>query len=123
MTKRGSTRPAPELAITDRVTILRGGRVVADDFETSTQTQSDIIRHMVDRDIGANCGARKTCGVASAEIALEVRNLRAPLWVRDMSFSVRRGEILGPGGLVGAETPSSAARSEASSSWRCSPRG
>ncbi len=89
-------------AITDRVTILREGRVVADDVETSALTQGDIIQHMVGRDIGAIYSARKDAGRAPGEVALEVRNLRALPSVRDISFSVRRGEILGLGGLVGA---------------------
>jgi ABC-type sugar transport system ATPase subunit len=89
-------------AITDRVTILREGRIVADDVETSTLTQSDIIQHMVGRDIGAIYSARNRSDGPAGEVALEIRNLRALPWVRDMSFSVRRGEILGLGGLVGA---------------------
>jgi len=36
------------------------------------------------------------------EVVFEVRNLKSAPWVRNMSFAVRKGEILGLGGLVGA---------------------
>jgi len=90
-------------AITDRVTILREGRTVADGVPTAGLTQNDIIRHMVGRDIG---NVYRRAGVpkdtSGRPVALEVRGLSAPPRVRDVSFSVRQGEILGLGGLVGA---------------------
>ena len=102
-------------SITDRVTILREGRAVAEDVATSSLTQGDIIHHMVGRDIGAVYHRRE--GAAPGEAVLEVRGLRSLPWVRDMSFSVRRGEILGLGGLVGA------GRSEAAEAiWGLRPR-
>ncbi len=88
-------------AITDRVTILREGRSVAEDVATSDLTQNDIIRHMVGRDIGTVFAARAE-GREPGETMFEVAGLRALPHVRDVSFSVRRGEILGLGGLVGA---------------------
>lgn len=89
-------------AITDRVTILREGNVVAEDVATSSLTQGDIIQHMVGRDIGAIYASRHVAAEAVGEVVFEVRHLKSAPWVRDMSFSVRRGEILGLGGLVGA---------------------
>lgn len=89
-------------AITDRVTILRDGRVVAEDVATGTLTQGDIIQHMVGRDLGAIYATRTVAPDAVGDTVFEVRNLRAMPWVRDMSFFVRAGEILGLGGLVGA---------------------
>ncbi len=87
-------------AITDRVTILREGRTVAEDVATSELTQGDIIQHMVGRDIGEVHSARKPH--ETGDTVFEIRGLRAEPWVRDMSLSVRAGEILGLGGLVGA---------------------
>ncbi len=87
--------------ITDRVTILREGRTVAASRETSSLNQAELIRYMVGRDIGL---IHTHSGTFSAEgpPALEVNNLASAPTVRDVSFAVRRGEIVGLGGLVGA---------------------
>jgi ABC-type sugar transport system ATPase subunit len=104
-------------AITDRVTILREGRTVAEDIATSDLTQSDIIQHMVGRDIGAIYAARRGVLDTETKPVFEVEGLCALPWVRNMSFSVRAGEILGLGGLVGA------GRSEAMEAiWGLRPR-
>ncbi len=96
-------------AITDTVTILREGRTVAQDLRTPDLNQSDIIRHMVGREIGnIYRGGTPEGGDSNRTIALEVRNLKAEPNVRDVSFSVRKGEIVGLGGLVGAGRSESA---------------
>lgn len=89
-------------AITDRVTILREGQAVCEDVATSNLTQGDIIQHMVGRDLGAIYTKRDVAPDAAGDTVFEVRALKATPWVRDMSFSVRAGEIMGLGGLVGA---------------------
>ncbi len=90
-------------AITDRVTIMREGRTVARDLETASLSQSDIIRHMVGKELGTIYARREAIGAGEAgEVVLEVEHLAARPEVRDVSFSVRRGEVLGLGGLVGA---------------------
>ena len=89
-------------AITDRVTIIREGEAVAEDVATSTLTQGDIIQHMVGRDLGAIYNARHVEPGEAGETVFAVQGLRSLPHVRDVSFSVRAGEILGLGGLVGA---------------------
>lgn len=90
-------------AITNRVTIMREGRTVANALPTSSLSQSDIIRYMVGQDIGQVYarGDRPEIG-EDAPVVFEVSHLSAPPAVRDVSFNLRRGEILGLGGLVGA---------------------
>ena len=90
-------------SVTDRVTVLREGHVVAGGVPTPLLTQSELVRLMVGRevsDIYARQGAANTAG--SEEVVLRVRGLAAPPRVRDVSFDVCRGEILALAGLIGA---------------------
>lgn len=90
-------------AITDRVTVMREGRTVAASLDTVSLSQAEIIRHMAGRDVAAL--ARRSESTRSAvdnPVVLEVSHLCAPPLVRDVSYTLRAGEILGLGGLVGA---------------------
>lgn len=90
-------------AITDRVTVMREGRTVASGVETSTLSQTDLIRLMVGQDLGAVYVASPAIVVTSDDDPLlTVRGLRCAPLVHDVSFTVHRGEVLGLGGLVGA---------------------
>lgn len=91
------------LEITDRITILREGRTVANGLETADLTQSDIIRHMVGQKLEdftrPQAAQAKTF---HGPPVLSVQNLACEPEVRNVSFDVRAGEIVGLGGLVGA---------------------
>jgi ribose transport system ATP-binding protein/rhamnose transport system ATP-binding protein len=89
--------------ITDRVTILREGRTVAASREIGTLGQAELIRHLVGQDVSLVHENKPAAAAKKTETpALEVVHLAAAPVVRDVSFTVHRGEILGLGGLVGA---------------------
>ena len=88
-----------ELAhITDRVTIMRDGHyITSGNFKDFTM--DEIIANMVGREIKEKY-PHVDCPVG--ETVFEVKNLNAGRLVRDISFSVRKGELVGIAGLMGA---------------------
>ena len=85
-------------AITDRVTVLRDGRNVGE-RPTREITRDEMIELMVGRELKDEFPARTP---EPGDVRLEVSHLSRGRAVRDVSFSVRRGEILALTGLVGA---------------------
>jgi ribose transport system ATP-binding protein len=83
--------------ISDRVSVMRDGRYVATRLTKETN-RKELINLMVGRELKESYPARAN---PPGEIALEVKNLSGN-GDRDISFSVRKGEILGISGLVGA---------------------
>lgn len=83
--------------ISDRVTVMRDGSFVTTK-RTDETSRPELISLMVGRDLKETYPTKAD---ASKEVALEVRNLTGN-GARDISFSVRKGEILGLAGLVGA---------------------
>lgn len=83
--------------ISDRVTVMRDGRYI-DTMETKQTNRQELINLMVGRELKEFYPQRAG---ALGEVVLEVRNLSG-LGDRDISFSVRKGEILGVAGLVGS---------------------
>ncbi|HEX4297041.1 MAG TPA: sugar ABC transporter ATP-binding protein, partial [Devosia sp.] len=85
-------------AIADRYTVLRDGAFVATGRIADT-SRDDLVRMMVGRPM---THVYPKADVAIGELALEVEGLSHPTEFRDVSFNVRRGEIVGFYGLVGA---------------------
>ena len=85
--------------IADRVTVMRDGRTIGTLPMAGTPVDT-IIRMMVGRQLDAF--QRPNGDTARDEVALEVRGLRRGQAIRDVSFKLRRGEILGFAGLMGA---------------------
>ena len=83
--------------ISDRVTVMRDGRYVATKLTKDTN-RKELISLMVGRELKESYPSRSN---PPGEIALEVKNLSGN-GDQDISFSVRKGEILGISGLVGA---------------------
>ena len=88
------------LEISDDVTIMRDGKWIATE-EASNLTTDKIIKLMVGRDL-TNRFPPKTN--KQGEVILEVRNLTGKYEpaVKDVSFKLKKGEILGVAGLVGS---------------------
>ena len=88
--------------VTDRVTVLREGKIVAAGRETRALTQGELVRLMVGRDLGDVYAHGGAAAAGPGRVVLRVEGLACPPQVRDVSFEVRAGEILGLAGLVGA---------------------
>jgi rhamnose transport system ATP-binding protein len=87
-------------AVADRITVLRDGRVAASDV-TGNWNEPALVRAMVGREISTYF-PHKHQPTAEATVALEARKLSRPGAFADVSFSLRRGEVLGIYGLIGA---------------------
>ncbi len=89
----------PEIfALADRVTVIRDGAYVAT-TEIGEVNEGDLVSMMVGRSI-ENLFPKKDAGIGAP--VLSVRNLNRGYLVRDISFTLHRGEILGIAGLVGS---------------------
>lgn len=93
--------------VADRITVLRDGRNVGEVLQTSASSPAEVVNRMVGRDIEQVFGHRLEA-VPEEHPVLEVRGLRSGPRVKDVSFDVRAGEILGVAGLVGAGRSESA---------------
>lgn len=86
--------------LADRVTILRDGRRVASK-PTGNLSQHDIARLMVGREL-VDLYPERAPVPGDVPPALAVHGLCVPGFAEDVSFAVRRGEVLGFFGLIGA---------------------
>lgn len=98
--------------IADRVTVLRDGKTVAtQSIKSSECTEEALISQMVGRELTALFPKRRTPSIDENgsnrdDVALRVENLSTypsePPQLENINFEVRRGEILGIAGLMGA---------------------
>jgi ribose transport system ATP-binding protein len=84
--------------IGQRVTVLRDGRNVAS-LEVGAVGVAELIRLMANREVSAQVGRRRT--PPGPELLRVERLTRAPAF-HDVGFVLRRGEVLGVAGLLGA---------------------
>jgi methyl-galactoside transport system ATP-binding protein len=89
------------MTISDEVSIMRDGRMVGT-WPTASLTIGQVITRMVGRELTDRYPGRNTI---PGEVLLEVEALTSPVHgsFRDVSFRLHRGEVLGVGGLVGAQ--------------------
>lgn len=83
--------------LTDRLSILRDGSYVGT-YVTAEITQKEMVEKMVGREVKEQY---TTADHEPGEVILEVKNLTKEGVYNDVSFSLRRGEILGFAGLMG----------------------
>ena len=84
---------------TDEVVVMRDGLLVARE-PTASVTRRQMANLMVGRELADLFPAKLPA--PAGEPILQVRGLTVPGWAQDVDFEVRRGEILGFAGLVGA---------------------
>ncbi len=85
--------------IGDRITVMRDGRTI-DTVDAQTATIDQIISMMVGRTIYE--ATPEIPEHPSEQVVLEVRNLNRGDVIKDVSFQLKKGEILGFAGLMGA---------------------
>lgn len=83
--------------ISDKVSILRDGEYVTT-VDTANTNREELVNHMVGRELKEKFPQKKP---PQPEVALQVKGLTGN-GDSDISFEVRKGEILGFAGLVGA---------------------
>ena len=88
------------IAMSDRVTVLRDGKVALAGEPIAAMSRGRIVSAMIGREERvAEIGERRAL---AAEPAMEARGLATALGHRNISFILHKGEILGLYGLVGA---------------------
>ncbi|MGM0365560.1 MAG: sugar ABC transporter ATP-binding protein [Actinomycetota bacterium] len=86
--------------ITDDILVLRDGRKIGV-FKTSEMNKEKLIKKMINKDI-KDFFASETKGIKSEQVLLEVINITDSKILRNISFKLYRGEILGLVGLAGS---------------------
>lgn len=85
--------------ISDKITILRDGHVVSQG-PASDYNEDQMAEAMVGRDVSSLYPQRT--GSVGTETALEVKGLSVSGFAQDISFTLKKGEILGVSGLIGS---------------------
>lgn len=86
--------------ISDRITVMRDGEYVGT-VKTDSVTKDEIVNMMIGRVVYEDPKTQSEVA-EDADVVLEVRNLCSGNTIKDVSFKLRRGEILGFAGLMGA---------------------
>lgn len=86
--------------ISDRVTVMRDGEYIGT-VKISEVTDEEIVKMMVGREI-ITTKKEKSRVKDNSSVVLEVKNLNSSQKLNNISFTLRKGEILGVSGLMGA---------------------
>lgn len=82
----------------DTITVLRDGEII-DTKPADAMTHERVIELMVGRTVDMEFPQRNT---KRGEVVLEVKNICSHGYLKDISFDLRKGEVLGIAGLVGS---------------------
>ncbi|KAB2677966.1 sugar ABC transporter ATP-binding protein [Brucella tritici] len=96
-----SHRMAEIFSLCDRVTVFRDGRYVCTD-RIADVTPDDVVRRMVGREITQLYPDKLGPNELAGEVILEVDGISDGVRFNDVGFAVRKGEIVGIGGLIGS---------------------
>ena len=88
------------MRISDRVTVMRDGEYIGT-VQTKDTCKDEIVKMMVGRVIYGDKKEHSNCD-PNAPVVLEVKHLCSGDTIKDVSFHLRKGEILGFAGLMGA---------------------
>ena len=89
------------LQIADRITVLRDGRRVIT-APAKELTRDALVQHMVGREVALSVYGGKKHSGQRREKVLTVENVTMGMAVKNMSFSVYAGEVVGIAGLIGS---------------------
>jgi simple sugar transport system ATP-binding protein len=89
------------LQIADRITVLRDGKLVIT-APAKQLTRDALVQHMVGREVAQAVYGRKETTHQRREKVLTVENVTMGMAVKNMSFSVYAGEVVGIAGLIGS---------------------
>jgi simple sugar transport system ATP-binding protein len=88
-------------AISDRITVLRNGELVGEYLKAELPPKA-LITAMVGRELSAAVGRDERAGAASGPVLLEARGLGRRGQLNPVDVSLRAGEVVGVGGLLGS---------------------
>jgi len=89
------------LAIADEVTILRDGQKIITKDAASLNIE-EIIDYMIGEKVERTFEWKDRQYKGEKGVSLEVKNLEVNSWIKDISFSLKKGEVLGFAGLMGS---------------------
>lgn len=91
------------LEIADRVTVFRDGKLILNGEDLKKLTENDLVKSMVGREVKDLYGSRCFGTCADKEVVFEIENICDTTgYIKNISFKLRKGEIVGLTGLVGA---------------------
>lgn len=87
--------------ISDHITVLRNGKLVGK-FPIGETTKLDLVSCMIGKDMNEIYNLKRASQQEGAEVLLAVEGVGAPGKVKNVSFEIKQGELLGFAGLLGS---------------------